>query len=207
MTKEQFKKLCKRAWSKPHNFVVIDLTSQKHSGKYRSGFDDFYIIEYMNTEILEKIERSTSPKTSTQIVVSDNSTKIKTTFDPPLELDRTRKYEIALVNLETYYSFPNIHSGNNVFRYSPGFVEVGSGDEDGPRQRQWAEIQIDEGSYDLVCIAETIKIAMKRNGHGDDSIKIRANTNTLKTVLEISNDFQVDFRMQNSISSVLGFQN
>jgi len=45
----------------------------------------------MNTELLEKIERNNSPKTSTQIVVSDNSTKIKTTtFNPPLELDRTR---------------------------------------------------------------------------------------------------------------------
>jgi len=43
MTKEQFKKLCKTAWSKPHNFVVIDLTSSKNYGKYRSGFDNFYI--------------------------------------------------------------------------------------------------------------------------------------------------------------------
>jgi len=45
MTKEQFKKLCKTAWSKPHNFVVITLTSPKNYGKYRSGFDKFYIIE------------------------------------------------------------------------------------------------------------------------------------------------------------------
>jgi len=45
MTKEQFKKLCKIAWSKPHNFVVIDLTLSKNCGKYRSGFDNFYIIE------------------------------------------------------------------------------------------------------------------------------------------------------------------
>jgi len=45
MTKEQFKKLCKYAWSKPHNFVVIDLTSTKHNSKFRSGFADFYIIE------------------------------------------------------------------------------------------------------------------------------------------------------------------
>jgi len=29
MTKEEFKKLCKTTWSKPHNFVVIDLTSPK----------------------------------------------------------------------------------------------------------------------------------------------------------------------------------
>jgi len=36
-----------------------------------------------NTELLEKIER----KTSTQVVVSENSTKIETTFNPPIELD------------------------------------------------------------------------------------------------------------------------
>ena len=41
MTKGQFKELCKYAWSKPHNFVVIDLTSPKNYGKYRSGFADF----------------------------------------------------------------------------------------------------------------------------------------------------------------------
>jgi len=42
---EHFKNLCKTAWSKPYNFVVIDLTSPKNCGKYRSGFDNFYIIE------------------------------------------------------------------------------------------------------------------------------------------------------------------
>jgi len=43
MTKEQFKKLCKTAWSKPHNSVVID-TSSKNCGKCRSEFDNFCII-------------------------------------------------------------------------------------------------------------------------------------------------------------------
>ena len=47
---------------------------------------------------------------------------------------------------------------------------------------------------------------MKRNGHNDESIKITANTNTLKSVLEIQSDFQVDFRARNSISSVFGFR-
>jgi len=45
MTKVQLKKLCKCTLSKPHNFVVIDLTSPKPNGKYRSGFAEFYIIE------------------------------------------------------------------------------------------------------------------------------------------------------------------
>jgi len=123
-------------------------------------------------------------------------------------LDRTRKYEMALVNLETYYSFPNLSDENNVFRCSTGFIEVGRGDEDDSMlQRQLVEVQISEGSYNLIDIAETIKIAMKRNGHNDESIKITANTNTWKSVLEIQGDFQVDFRARNSISSVLGFRN
>jgi len=85
---------------------------------------------------------------------------------------------------------------------------VGRGDEDdSTRQRQWVEVRIPEGSYDHINIAETIKIVMKRNGHNDESIKITTNTNTLESVLEIQGDFQVDFRAQNSISNVLGFQN
>jgi len=83
---------------------------------------------------------------------------------------------------------------------------VGRGEEgDSTRQRQWVEVQFSEGCYDLIDIAETIKIAMKRNGHNDDAVKISANTDTLKSVLEIQDDFQVDFRARNSISSILGF--
>ena len=40
---EEFRKLCKAAWSKQHGFLVIDLSNKKHSGKYRCGFDVFYI--------------------------------------------------------------------------------------------------------------------------------------------------------------------
>ena len=161
-----------------------------------------------DTELLEKIVQNTELKTSTQIVISENSTKIKTTFNPPLELNRTRKYEMALVNLEMYYSFPNLSDENNVFRYSPGFVEVsGRGDEDdSTRQRQWVEVQIPEGSYDLIDIAETIKIMMKRNGLNDDAVKITANTNTLKSVLEIQDDFQVDFRARIQFQAFSDFE-
>ena len=43
MTKEEFRQLCKVAWEKQHEFVIIDLSSKKHDGKYRSGLDEFYI--------------------------------------------------------------------------------------------------------------------------------------------------------------------
>ena len=43
MTIDEFRKLCKTVWERPHRFVVIDLSSRKHSGKYRCGLDEFYI--------------------------------------------------------------------------------------------------------------------------------------------------------------------
>jgi hypothetical protein len=45
MQKDEFRKLCKTVWRQPHEFVVIDLTSEKDNGKYRCGFDKFYIIQ------------------------------------------------------------------------------------------------------------------------------------------------------------------
>ena len=44
MTKEELRQLCKTAWEKQHGFVIIDLCSTKHNSKYRSGFDQFYIL-------------------------------------------------------------------------------------------------------------------------------------------------------------------
>ena len=43
MTKEEFRKLCKTAWKKQYGFVIIDHSSKKNNGKYRSGLDEFYI--------------------------------------------------------------------------------------------------------------------------------------------------------------------
>ena len=43
MTKEEFRQLCKTALEKQHGFVIIDLSSKKHNGIYRSGLDEFYI--------------------------------------------------------------------------------------------------------------------------------------------------------------------
>ena len=46
MTKEEFRQLCKTGWEKQHGFVIIDLSSRKHNGKYRSGLNEFYIPNY-----------------------------------------------------------------------------------------------------------------------------------------------------------------
>ncbi len=40
---EEFKRFCKSCWMHKHNFVTIDLSSEKSMGKYRMNFDMFYI--------------------------------------------------------------------------------------------------------------------------------------------------------------------
>ena len=73
----------------------------------------------MEVKLLEKIAKNTEHKTSFQIIVSGNETSFNTRFNLKIELDRDKVYEIALVNLKTYYSFPNIDESNNIFVYSP----------------------------------------------------------------------------------------
>ena len=69
----------------------------------------------MQEELLQKLVENTSHKDSFQIIVSDDSTHFTNKFNPPIQLRKNRPYEIALVNLETYYSIPNISNNNNTF--------------------------------------------------------------------------------------------
>ena len=152
----------------------------------------------MEVELLEQIVKNTSHKTSFQIIVSNDKTNFNTRFNPKLELDKDKVYEIALVNLETYYSFPNIDETNNVFVYSHD------------QGVTWTKIKIPEGSYEIDDINNTIKHEMEKRGHYDSInedhyISISANSNTLKSVLIIESGYQVDFNQPNNLSKVLGF--
>ena len=205
MSKEQFRSLCKKAWEDFHGFVVIDLSSKRtteSTGKISTSFISYkkYRVHTKMEELLAKICKNTEPKGSRQIVVSSNKTRFNTRFNPPMQLDKNKKYEMALVNLETYYSFPNIDASNNYFRYS----------HDGGTT--WVDIFIPEGSYDIVDINDTIQQKMRQNGHYDRVnedyyITISANANTLKAVMILDNNYQVDFRQTHSVSGVLGFNN
>ena len=137
-------------------------------------------------------------KTSFQIKVSDSKSRFETRFKPKLQLDRDKEHEIALVNLETYYSFPNIDETNSVFVYSPD------------NGNSWVKIKIPEGSYEIDDINNSIHHEMEKRGHHDPInedyyINISANSNTLKSVRILEKDYQVDFNHQNSIAKILRF--
>ena len=152
----------------------------------------------MEADLLRQIVKNMEHKISFQIIVSSNKSSFNTKLNPTLQLDRDKEYEIALVNLETYYSFPNIDETNNMFVYSPD------------NGNSWVKIKIPVGSYEIENINNTIKHEMEKRGHYDPInedyyINISANSNTLKSVLIVEKDYQVDFNQQNSLAKALGF--
>ena len=152
----------------------------------------------MQEELLQKLVENTSEKDSFQIIVSDDTTLFTKKFNPPIQLKKDKSYEIALVNLETYYSIPNITNKNNSFKYSPdGGVS-------------WLTIIIPTGSYDIEDINDVIQREMKSNGHWDETneeyyVSLLANPNTMKAILNIENNYQVDFDPRTSLRKLLGF--
>ena len=149
-------------------------------------------------EYLRQIAENTSHKTSFQVIITGNQSSFNTLFNPKIELDKKKVYEIALVNLETYYSFPNIDDSNNIFVYSHD------------QGQTWTKIKIPTGSYEIGDLNQTIRFEMEKVGHYDEVnqesyINIAANSNTLKSILIIGQGYSVDFNQPNNLSKVLGF--
>ena len=147
-------------------------------------------------ELLKQILNNTEPKRSFSIVVSGNKTRFKTWFKPPIQLNKKKDYEIALINLETYYSFPNIDISNNCFTYSPGANAL------------WVDIIIPEGSYHVEDIKDFMQREMIKNGHYDkendkNNIEIYAKTITLRSEMFLKNNYEFDFRKDKSITTSL----
>ena len=142
----------------------------------------------MEEQLLEKIAENTNSKSSRNIVVSGRNNPIITTFKAPILLDKKKKYEIALTNLDTYYSFPNIDLTNNSFKYQNS-------------KGKWKNITIETGSYEIAGIRKEI------HNQVDDKkdIDIKPNRATLKCMLIVRNGCTVDFNVENSLATVLGF--
>ena len=142
----------------------------------------------MNEEILKQIAENTSPKYSKMIIVSDNKTQINTTFSPPLELHGD--WEMALVNLETYYSFPNVR--NATFEYF--------------NTREWKTILIPTGSYEIESLNDFIKRKIEENKDDKEAIELLPNRSTLKTIVNIKNNYKVRFSNKDKLRKILGFK-
>ena len=137
---------------------------------------------------LSQIVENTQSKKSIILVVSDKTCTVNTTFTQPIHLNPKSRYEMALVNLETYYSFPNVDNTNNTFKYS----------SDG--KQTWNSIEIAVGCYEIKSLNAEIKRLL-----GSDNIAVKPNLNTLKCILTIKGTYAIDFNVKNSLRTLLGF--
>ena len=147
-----------------------------------------FVIKMELDKQLQEIAENTRSKSGFQILVSGTNSRIVTTFECPIKLDPKKQYELALLNLETYYSFPNIDDKNNQFKYRKD------------KKTAWKTISIPQGCYEVVGINEAIQSAI-----GSTDITLKPNLNTLRCILCIAKEAEVDFTIPNCIRSVLGF--
>ena len=131
----------------------------------------------------------------TSFILSGNTSDF-TTCHNSIILDPNIKYEAALLSLDTYNSIPNITAEkNNAFRYST--------DNGGT----WKIIAFNTGAYELAAINNEIKRQLIANGDSDSAITITANVSRLTSIVSIENEtYKIDFGVENSIGSVLGFE-
>jgi hypothetical protein len=148
-------------------------------------------------DIANKIDYYIDSRGAQSFIFSSNISSWSTQIYPQLLFDDANNYEVGLINLETYYSFANINSTNNIFRYFNGITNK--------------TITIATGSYDINDINTAIQNGMKANGDWNSTtssyyITILPNAPTLGSIITITNNgYYIDFTVPNSIATLLGF--
>ena len=154
--------------------------------KHQQGGGSSYKLQGdQHLQHLEQIAENTRGKVGFQVIVSGDDSRIVTTFEQPIKLDPKRQYELALLNLETYYSFPNINETNNKLRYRVNATS------------EWQTVEIPVGSYEIRAIGYII------SKQAESNITLRPNLNTLKCILYMKGTYEVNFEGKDSIHTVL----
>ena len=139
-------------------------------------------------QYLENISKNSNPKNNFYIVINDTKSKIKNTFSPPLI---GKGYEVALIGLSTYYSYPNVDETNNTI------ILTGSGVK--------KIVQLPRGCYELDEINSGVAKLMNWT-EKTAKVVIGKNKITLRASLLIKETgWSVTFPKENSLGSVLGF--
>ena len=147
------------------------------------------VLNYLKT-----IAHHTKPKPSYYVTVNGKDSRLQKSFNPPLTFPPDCGYEIALVGLETYYSFPNIDKSNNKIRIS---LDKG---------QNWKVLAIPTGCYEIKAINSTLKRLIKENGGEEKYMCLSPNRSTLQSIITISKEIWIDFNGDNgTLRTVLGF--
>ena len=120
--------------------------------------------------------------------------KITTRFNPPIQLDENKQYELALDKLESYWSFPNVSESNGYFHITI-------------REESGYSFRIKTGAYELKEINRYIQQTLKDLGAREDIVSFTANRNTLRCIMTIADGCLVNFVDKNTLASLFGFDN
>ena len=150
----------------------------------------------LEVELLQAIADNTDSKDSFYIIVTAKSSSVVTTFSPPFILRQrsngtSNEYEMALVGLNTYYSFPNVDKTCN----SLTVLQRGSGNR----------LHLDTGCYEITAINREIWQSLWKT-EKDAGVTFQANVSTLKCIMNIKPGYGVKFNVDNSLAPVLGFE-
>lgn len=149
-------------------------------------------------ELLQIIAENTDAKDSFYVVLTTKQTSKICTFSPPI-IFRQRsngeaKYEMALIGLNTFYSFPNVDQTNNKVKLG----KIG----------HLQEVVLPTGSYEVNQIHKEIN---RQCGWKQKTapITFKANISTLTCIMTIKDGYEVDFSQESlsgaSLAPVLGF--
>lgn len=140
---------------------------------------------------------------SITVTLTGNTSSLTAHFHPEIELDEKENYSCCLLDFNTYNTIPNIHSKNNQFQY---YVrekyQISKQKNDAGDIIDVNMVELPIGSYELTDIAEYLSNTLRRLGK---NIKLTANKNTMKCIIETSAEMIIDFTKHNSIGKVLGF--
>ena len=143
------------------------------------------------TSYLQQIVTNTAIKKNFQVILTGTNSHLETSFVPPLDLNGST--ELALVSLETYFSFPNIDDTNNR-------IKVFLNDS------IWADIRIPIGCYELDAINKDLQRQIQEKGGKQNDVTLSPNKNTLRCAMVLGETVEVDFTGANSLRTVLGFE-
>ena len=148
-------------------------------------------------ELLQIIAENTDAKDSFYVVLTTKQTSKICSFSPPI-IFRQRsngeaKYEMALVGLNTFYTFPNVDQTNNKIKLGRiGKPQV---------------VELSTGSYEVNQIQK--EIHRKCGWKKDAPITFKANNSTLTCIMTIKDGYEVNFSQEAcsgaSLGPVLGF--
>ena len=104
-------------------------------------------------------------------------------LSPPIDLTGADRWQVALCDLSTWYTWFNISDeyNNRIFRYSHNGGAT------------WTDINITPGIYSADNLIDFIEAAITANGHVPASLRITPNESIQKFLFQFTNNYRVDF--------------